>query len=136
MEVSPGSALKQLKQSVVTINPARVCVSPCTYVLCEPEPSLEHLGKAAAYTLLLAPIQSDEDHVVFAGLRPQQQAINLMSFVNSQLLETPASAGKLALSRGLGCGRRASCTPKLKPCNPTTTETHIYRKTQEGGRWQ
>lgn len=56
-----------------------MCVPPRTYVLCEPELSLGHLSKAAC-TLLLAPIQSDEDHVVFAGLRPQQQAINLMSF--------------------------------------------------------
>lgn len=54
-----------------------------------------------------------------------------MSFLNSRPLETPASAGKLALSRGLGCGRGTSCIPKLKPCNPTTAEAHICRETQE-----
>lgn len=119
----------------MTINPARVYAPPCTYVLCEPSASLEHLGEAAC-TLLLAPIQTDEDHVVFVGPRPQRQAINLMSFLNSRLLETPASAGKLALSRGLGCGHGASCTPRLKPGNPTTTKTHICRETQESSRWQ
>lgn len=108
---------------------------PGTRVLREPSPSLEHLSRAArmhARSLLLAPIQSDEDHVVFAGLRPQQQAINLMSFLNSQLLETPASGGKPVLSRGRGC----ILHPQLKPCIPTTTETHICRETQEGIRWE
>lgn len=75
----------------MTIDPVR-CVCHRAHACCV-SPRLERLG-AVAGMLLLAPVQSSEKHVVFAGLCPQQQVISLMTFLNSQLVETPASAGR------------------------------------------
>lgn len=60
---------------------------------CCVSPRLERLG-AVAGMLLLAPVQSNEKQVVFAGLCPQQRVLSLTTSFNSQLVETPASAGR------------------------------------------
>lgn len=56
---------------------------------CCVSPRLERLG-AVAGMLLLAPVQSNEKQVVFAGLCPQQRVLSLMTSLNSQLVEFSA----------------------------------------------